>query len=67
MNNVEFLLGEISAKLDALSESDKQQHVKIDYLNERLHSVESKSTLNGLISGATISVAIAFIKHKLGA
>lgn len=58
------LLGEIKGKLDMVITSQKETNVKLGALDNRLRRVETRSALNGAISGGLVSIGIALAIEK---
>lgn len=65
-NSNDYLLGQIGAKLDSIIDSHEKLHDKVDAQAIRLNKVESKALINGLSSGAAVTVMLTLIKHKIG-
>ncbi len=63
-------IGRIEGKLDALTENSKSNSVKLEGIDGRLRSVETRSatlgTIGGTVAGVGISLLIAAIREKLG-
>jgi hypothetical protein len=59
-----LLLGEIKGKLDLVIERQDEGNTRLDKLDNRLRKVETKSAINGAISGGLVSVGVALMIEK---
>lgn len=59
-----LLLGEIKGKLDLMISSQSETNERLDKMDNRLRKVETKSALNGAISGGLVSVGVALMIEK---
>ncbi|TYP84721.1 MULTISPECIES: hypothetical protein [Nitrosomonas] len=59
-----LLLGEIKGKLDLMIERQDESNARLDKLDNRLRKVETKSAINGAISGGLVSVGVALMIEK---
>ncbi|AKH36887.1 MULTISPECIES: hypothetical protein [Nitrosomonas] len=59
-----LLLGEIKGKLDLMIERQDESNARLDKLDTRLRKVETKSAINGAVSGGLVSVGIALMIEK---
>ena len=63
-------IGRLEGKLDALTEASKSNSLKLEGIDGRLRSVETRSatygTAGGTIAGVGISLLVAAIREKLG-
>ncbi len=57
-------LGSISEKLTGLQKGQDAHTKKLDSMDERLRTVERKSTLNGAVAGGVVGLTIALIKNQ---
>jgi hypothetical protein len=59
-----LLLGEIKGKLDLMISSQSETNERLDKMDSRLRKVETKSAINGAISGGLVSVGVALMIEK---
>lgn len=62
----ELLLGEIKGKVDLMLQNQAQFNTKLDSHNQRLNSVETKSTMSAAAISTVIAVGFELAKAKLG-
>jgi len=55
-------LGSISATLDHIKKTQETQGKTLAGVDERLRKVETRSAINGAVTGGVMAVAVAFIK-----
>lgn len=55
-------LGSISATLEHIVRTQEAQGKTLTHVDERLHKVETRSAINGAVTGGVMAVAIALIK-----
>lgn len=64
-----MMLGEISGKLDGVSQHLTRQDGRLDNIDARLRTVEQKAAVTGAISGGAMSIGVALLiegmKHWL--
>ncbi len=65
MDNHLLLLGEIKGRLDHIQSDQEVLIQKIDAMDGRLRKVETRSALNGAVSGGVVAVGLALIKNML--
>lgn len=65
-----LLLGEIKGKLDLMISNQGETNERLDKMDNRLRKVETKSAINGAISGGLVSIGVALMiekgKHIIG-
>jgi hypothetical protein len=59
-----LLLGEIKGKLDLMISNQIETNERLDKMDNRLRKVETKSAINGAISGGLVSVGVALMIEK---
>jgi hypothetical protein len=59
-----LLLGEIKGKLDLMISNQSETNERLDKMDNRLRKVETKSAINGAISGGLVSVGVALMIEK---
>ncbi len=59
---IEHELGEISATLRHIKEEQRKQGDTLTGMDDRLRKVETRSAVNGAVTGGVMAVAVAFIK-----
>ncbi|WP_282093052.1 hypothetical protein [Epibacterium ulvae] len=57
-------LGEISATLKHMKEVQEKQGETLATVDSRLRKVETRSAINGAITGGVMAVAVTLIKDK---
>lgn len=57
--------GAVAAKLEAIKENQDRHEGKLDHIDGRLRSIETKSALTGGVAGGVMSVGIAMIMEFL--
>lgn len=62
-----LLLGEIKGKLDLVIAGQDKTNTRLDSMDSRLRSVETKAAVNGGLAGGIISVTIVLAQEKLKA
>ena len=65
MNENLLLLGEIKGRLDHIRNDQEVLIRKMEAIDSRLRAVEIKSALSGAVTGAIVSLTIAFIKQQI--
>ncbi len=66
MENKELImLGEISGKLDGVTEHLKRQDTRMETIDGRLRTVEQRAAVAGAISGGAMSVGLALVIEGL--
>lgn len=66
MENKELImLGEISGKLDGVTEHLKRQDDRMETIDGRLRTVEQRAAVAGAISGGAMSVGLALVIEGL--
>ena len=65
MNDIHHTLGRIEAKLDSLQQDCTETKQTLMHFDERLRSVELRSSRNGAITGAITAIAISVASAKL--
>ncbi|AFL76220.1 hypothetical protein [Thiocystis violascens] len=60
-----LLLGEIKGRLDHIQNDQVVLIRKIDAIDGRLRTVETRSAINGAVTGGVMAVGIALIKSAL--
>ncbi|OQX12822.1 MAG: hypothetical protein BWK73_13995 [Thiothrix lacustris] len=63
-------LGRIEGKMDLLLDKEKEQDKKLEGIDARLRTVETKSavygTVGGTLAGVGVSLIVGTLKSKLG-
>lgn len=59
-----LLLGEIKGKLDLVIGNQEAQGTKLDGLDSRLRTVETRAATFGALSGGLVSVGVALMIEK---
>lgn len=57
-------LGRISATLEHIKETQEQQGKTLAGVDDRLRKVETRSAINGAVTGGVMALAVAFIKDR---
>ncbi len=60
--SIEHELGEISASLRHIKEAQEKQGETLSGMDDRLRKVETRSAVNGAVTGGVMAIAVAFIK-----
>lgn len=60
-------LGTISAKQDFTNETLHEMKDRLKGMDDRLRKVETRSAINGAVTGGIMAVAVAFIKDAFKA
>lgn len=58
-------LGSIQATLDHIKATQDAHTAKLNRIDDRVRKVETKSALNGAVTGGIVAIAVAFIKDTL--
>lgn len=63
--SVDYQLGQIVARLDAIDARSERIETKVDGIDGRLRHVEARAVSLGTVAGAVVSVGVALITHSL--
>ena len=64
-NEIGLILGEIRGELKGIHQAQSKQHAKLESIDGRLRTVESKAARNGLVMGATAGVGVALLVETI--